>query len=922
MEENEELDGDQLNNESNDSNNSTDHNDDKIIPLSGMYENWFLDYASYVILERAVPALMDGFKPVQRRIMHSMKEMDDGRYNKVANIIGNTMKYHPHGDASIGDALVHLGQKDLLVDCQGNWGNILTGDSAAAARYIEARLSKFASRVVFNAKTTHWLGSYDGRNKEPQHLPVKFPLLLAQGGEGIAVGMACKMMPHNFIELIDASIAVLKGRSFKIVPDFPNGGMADFSNYNDGLRGGKIRVRARIHKVDKKTLKIDEIPFGCTTTSLIDSVIKANDKGKIKIKKIEDNTAEFAEIIIHLPPGVSPDKMMDALYAFTDCEVSISPNAAVIDEKKPRFLGVSEMLKISTNHTVNLLKWELEIKKAELEEQWHFASLEKIFIENRIYRRIEEEETWEGVIETIHVGLKPHIKHLKRKVTDEDVVRLTEIKIKRISKFDGFKADELIAKLDDSLLDVQSKLDNLIDHAVDYFKELKDKFGEGRERKTEIKIFDNISAKKVIVSNKKFYVDKEEGFVGYNLKKAEYIQDCSEIDDVIIFFATGKLMVTKIADKKFVGKGIIHTAIWKKGDTRTIYHLVYQDGKGGPAMMKRFAVKSITRDKEYDLTKGTTGSKLLYFSAHPNGNREIVTVQLRPRPHLKKLRFEIDFGELLIKGRSSAGNRATKELVSKIIQKEVGGSTLAATKIWFDEVVRRLNDDKRGKFIGEFKGSDKILILYKTGHYRLTNFDLSNHFDDDMIHLEKWHPDRPISTVYYEPSKEIHYVKRFLCEVTTDKKVLFISEEENAYMDVVSTAQNPEIRISFNKHLKATKNLPDKMETLSELIDVKGLKTQGNQVTKLKVKEITLEHPIEGSEPWPEDNPKDAGDDDDDNIDDVDDVVTNVTAEAGENVTPVKDEGPVEIEWDVEKPSGDAIKDVDPDVDQGKLFDD
>jgi topoisomerase-4 subunit A len=922
MEENEELDGEQLNNESNDSIEPTDHNDDKIITLSGMYENWFLDYASYVILERAVPALMDGFKPVQRRIMHSMKEMDDGRYNKVANIIGNTMKYHPHGDASIGDALVHLGQKDLLVDCQGNWGNTLTGDSAAAARYIEARLSKFASRVVFNAKTTHWLGSYDGRNKEPQHLPVKFPLLLAQGGEGIAVGMACKMMPHNFIELIDASIAVLKGRSFKIVPDFPNGGMADFSNYNDGLRGGKIRVRARIHKVDKKTLRIDEIPFGCTTTSLIDSVIKANDKGKIKIKKIEDNTAEFAEIIIHLPPGVSPDKMIDALYAFTDCEVSISPNAAVIDEKKPRFLGASEMLKISTNHTVNLLKWELEIKKAELEEQWHFASLEKIFIENRIYRRIEEEETWEGVIETIHVGLKPHIKHLKRKVTDDDVVRLTEIKIKRISKFDGFKADEIIARLEDALLDVQSKLDNLIDYAVDYFKELKDKFGEGRERKTEIKIFDNISAKKVIVSNKKFYVDKEEGFVGYNLKKAEYIQDCSEIDDVIIFFATGKLMVTKIADKKFVGKGIIHTAIWKKGDTRTIYHLVYQDGKGGPAMMKRFAVKSITRDKEYDLTKGTTGSKLLYFSAHPNGNREIVTVQLRPRPHLKKLRFEIDFGELLIKGRSSAGNRATKELISKIVQKEVGGSTLSATKIWFDEVVRRLNDDKRGKFIGEFKGNDKILILYKTGHYRLTNFDLSNHFDDDMIHLEKWHPERPISTVYFEPSKEIHYVKRFTCEVTTDKKVLFISEEENAYMDVVSTAQNPEIRISFNKHLKATKNLPDKMETLSELIDVKGLKTQGNQITKLKVKEITLEHPIEGTEPWPDDNPDNDGDDDSDDDND-DDVVTNTTAEEGVKVTPVKDEGPVEVEWDVdEKPSGSAIKDVDSGVDQPKLFDD
>lgn len=891
-----------------------DHNNDNIIPLSGMYENWFLDYASYVILERAVPALVDGFKPVQRRIMHSMKEMDDGRYNKVANIIGNTMKYHPHGDASIGDALVQLGQKNLLIDCQGNWGNTLTGDSAAAPRYIEARLSKFASRVVFNGKTTHWLASYDGRNKEPQHLPVKFPLLLAQGGEGIAVGMACKMMPHNFIELIDASIAVLKGRSFKIYPDFPNGGMADFTNYNDGLRGGKIRVRARIHKVDKKTLKIDEVPFGCTTTSLIESVLKANDKGKIKIKKIEDNTAAEAEILIHLPTGVSPDKMIDALYAFTDCEVSISPNAAVIEDKKPRFVGVSEMLKISTNHTVNLLKWELEIRKSELEEQWHFASLEKIFIENRIYRRIEEEETWEGVIETIKVGLKPHIKHLKRKITDEDIVRLTEIKIKRISKFDSFKADEQIARLEDLLEEVQNKLDNLIDHAVDYFKELKDKFGEGKERKTEIKVFDNISAKKVIVSNRKFYVDREEGFIGYNLKKAEYIQDCSEIDDVIVFFATGKMMVTKIADKKFVGKGIIHTAIWKKGDIRTIYHLVYQDGKGGPAMMKRFAVKSITRDKEYDLTKGTKGSKLLYFSAHPNGNREVVTVQLRPRPHLKKLRFEIDFGELLIKGRGSAGNRVTKELVSKIVQKEVGGSTLAARKIWFDEVVKRLNDEGRGKFIGEFKGDDKILTLYKTGHYRLSNFDLSNHFDDDLVHIEKWNSNRPISTVYYDSSKELHYVKRFLCEITSDKKVLFISEDENSYMDVVSTSYKPVIRIVFNKHLKATKNLPDKMEFLDELIDVKGMKSQGNQVTKLKVKEITLEHDIDGGEPWPEDvKPENPELDTDDNQDGDE-------ASNSEEVAPVKDEGPVEVEWDMEKPSGDAIKDVDPDVDQGSLF--
>lgn len=857
--------------------------DDNIVPLSGLYETWFLDYASYVILERAVPGLYDGMKPVQRRILHSMKEMDDGRYNKVANIIGNTMKYHPHGDASIGDALVQLGQKDLLIDCQGNWGNTLTGDSAAAARYIEARLSKFALHVAFNGKTTKWLSSYDGRNKEPENLPMKFPLLLAQGAEGIAVGLACKFLPHNFIELIDNSINHLRGRKVEIMPDFPNGGMADFSNYNDGLRGGKVRVRAKINKIDNKTLTITEIPYGTTTTSLIESIIKANDKGKIKIKKIEDNTAAEAEIMIHLPSGVSPDKLIDALYAFTDCEVSISPNSSIIDGDTPKFLGVSEILRVNTDSTVQLLKRELEIKKGELEEQWHFSSLEKIFIEERIYRDIEEEETWEGVIAAIDNGLKPHIKHLKRAVTEEDIIRLTEIKIKRISKFDKFKADEIISKLEEELKKIQHHLDNLIEYAIDYFKDLKKKFGEGKERKTEIRTFDNISAKKVIIRNKKFYLDKNEGFIGYNLKKADYIQDCSEIDDIIVFFESGKIMVTKIADKKFVGKGIIHAAVWKKGDKRTIYHLLYQDGKGGPTMMKRFSVKSITRDKEYDLTKGTNGSRVLYFSVHPNGEREVVTIVLRPRPHLKRIKWDIDLGEQLIKGRAAAGNRVTKEIVSKIVQKEVGGSTLAARKIWWDDVVKRLNDEGRGKFLGEFRGEDKILTLYSSGEYRLSHFDLAIHFDDDLIHIEKWNPDHAISAVYYDAEKELHYAKRFTCEVTTDKKVNFISESEGSRLDIVSTAYQPRVKIVFNKLLKATKNLPDKEVDLAEFIDVKGMKSQGNQITKLKVKEIVLDHPIEGDEPWPEEKKEEP------------------TPENEEE----NEEGATEVEWDMTKKDDD-----------------
>lgn len=897
-----ELNEEDLTPQSEDVSNNDDAN---VVTLSGMYEDWFLDYASYVILERAVPALLDGFKPVQRRIMHSMKEMDDGRYNKVANIIGNTMKYHPHGDASIGDAMVQMGQKELLIDMQGNWGNTLTGDSAAAPRYIEARLSKFAKHVVFNPKTTEWVDSYDGRNKEPILLPVKFPLLLAQGAEGIAVGMACKVMPHNFIELINASIDVLRGKRPNILPDFANGGMADFSNYNEGKRGGKIRVRAKIRKEDNKTLVIHEIPYGTTTTSLIDSILKANDKGKIRIKKIEDNTAAEVEIRIYLATGVSPDKTIDALYAFTNCEMSISPNTSVIWDEKPHFLGVNDILKTSTNNTVGLLKKELEIRKTELFELWHNASLEKIFIENKMYIKLDG-ITYEEAIPLIHKLLKPFTKNLRREVTDDDVKRLLEIKMRRITKHDASKADTYIESLEEELKQVQHHLDNLIDYAIDYFKDLKNKFSDGKERKTEIKVFDNISAKKVIVANKKLYVNKKEGFIGWSLRKDEFIADCSDIDDVIVFFASGKMMVTKIADKKFVGKDIIHCSIWKKGDVRTIYHLIYRDGKTGPTMMKRFSVKSITRDKEYDITKGTKGSKIYYFSVHPNGEREIVTVYLRPRPHLKRVKFEIDFGALLIKGRGAAGNRVTKEIVQKIIQKEVGESTLAARKIWFDKVVGRLNVDERGDFLGAFKGDDKILTLYQDGSYRLTNFDIANHFDDDLIHIEKWNPNHPISVVYYDGDKEKHYVKRFLIDTKSDKKVTFISEHEKSALDVVSTAYQPIAKIIYNKRLKETKNLPDKEINLADFIDVKGMKSLGNQLTKLAVKEVVLTHSVRGEEPWPDEIKPETSDDKESN-----------DSSSTKEIT--SEEGPIEMEWDIKPKKENPIKDVDDD-EQPKLF--
>lgn len=827
-EENEELNGQETNGM------DDNHGDEQVIQVKGLYKNWFLDYASYVILERAVPAVNDGLKPVQRRILHSMKDLDDGRYNKVANIIGHTMKYHPHGDASIGDALVQLGQKDLLIDTQGNWGNTLTGDGSAAPRYIEARLSKFALEVVFNHKTTKWGLSYDGRNKEPFFLPVKFPLLLAQGAEGIAVGLACKILPHNFNELIDASIGVLRGKKPNILPDFPNGGMADFSNYNDGLRGGKVRIRAKMRQQDKKTLIIDEIPHGTTTGSLIESIIKANDKGKIKIKKIEDNTSDKAEIIVHLPPNISPDKTMDALYAFTDCEVGISPNACVIENEKPRFLGVNEILKINTELTVDLLKEELEIRKSELEEQWHFSSLEKIFIEERVYRDIEEAETWEEVLGNIDEGLKPHIKHLKRAVTEDDIIRLTEIRIKRISKFDKFKADEKIAGIEAELEEVQNYLDNLVDYAIDYYKKLKKKYGAGRERKTEIKVFDSIEASKVVVANKKLYVNREEGFIGYGLRKDEFVCDCSDIDDIIVFRNDGTMMVTKVDSKKFVGKDIVHVGVWKKGDKRTIYNMVYQDGAKGSAYVKRFPVNSITRDKEYDLTAGNKGSKLLYFTANPNGEAEVIQVFLRPKANLRKAKFDYDFADLAIKGRGAKGNTLSKHLVRKVEMKEEGASTLAPRKIWFDDIVQRLNADGRGTYLGSFKGDNKILTIYQGGYYRISGYDLSTRFDEDLVNIEKYDPEMVVTAVYWEGEKEQYNVKRFNPE-PSQKPVEFITEHDDSRLEFATTHPAPIAKIQFDKR---SADLEDEEIELAEFISVKGVSAMGNRLTPNKVKTI------------------------------------------------------------------------------------
>lgn len=813
-----------------------------LIRVTGMYKDWFLDYASYVILERAVPAVEDGFKPVQRRIMHSMKDLDDGRYNKVANIVGHTMQYHPHGDASIGDAMVQVGQKDLLIDMQGNWGNIFTGDRAAAPRYIEARLSKFALEVIYNPKITDWQLSYDGRKKEPVNLPVRFPLLLAQGAEGIAVGLSTRILPHNFIELIDASVKHLKGKSFKLFPDFPTGGEADVSNYNDGKRGGRVRVRAKISQYDKTTLAITEIPFGTTTTSLIESVLKANDKGKIKIKRIEDNTAEHVEILIYLPPNVSPDKMIDALFAFTTCENAISPLGCVIIDNKPIFLGVSEMLKRSTDHTLSLLKSDLEIKLEEFEEQWHFASLERIFIENRIYRDIEEEETWEGVISAIDRGLKPHITHLKRAVTEEDITRLTEIRIKRISKFDIDKAQQKIDALEDEIAQVKHHLDHLIDFAIAYFIRLKKEYGSGKERKTELKLFDDIEASKVAMRNTKLYVNRKEGFIGTSLKKDEFVADCSDIDDVICFTANGNMMVTKVDSKTFIGKDIIHVAVFKKKDKRTIYNVIYSDGKGGSSYIKRFAVTSITRDREYAVSQGKKDSKILYFSANPNGEAEVVTVYLRQVGSIKKLKFEVNFADMAIKGRNVKGNIVTKYAVKKIELKEEGVSTLKPRRIWFDESVKRLNVDERGELLGEFKGEDRLLLVTQDGFAKTIKPELTTRFDDEFIILEKWVPKKPISAVYWEAEKERYYVKRFLIE-NEDREEHFIGDHEKSYLELVSTDYIPQVELIFAK-IKGKEAKESQVINIEEFISIKGVKALGNQLTTDKIKQINLLDPV------------------------------------------------------------------------------
>ncbi|NOJ75404.1 DNA gyrase/topoisomerase IV subunit A [Empedobacter stercoris] len=822
-------------------------NQESIKKVSGMYQEWFLDYASYVILERAIPSIYDGLKPVQRRILHSMRELEDGRYNKVANIVGNTMKYHPHGDMAISDAMVQIGQKELLIDMQGNWGNTFTGDRAAASRYIEARLTKFALEVVYNPKTTKWQPSYDGRNKEPIDLPIKFPLLLAQGVEGIAVGLSTKILPHNFNELIDASILHLKGKKFQIFPDFLTSGLIDVSDYNDGLRGGKVRIRAKILQEDKTTLKITEIPFGTTTGSLIDSVLKANDKGKIKIKKIEDNTAAEVEILIHLVPGSSLDKTIDALYAFTDCEISISPNACVINEQTPEFLTVSEILIHNTNNTVDLLKKELEIELDELQEQWHFSSLERIFIENRIYHDIEEEETWEGVIAAIDKGLKPHIAHLVRPVTEEDIVRLTEIRIKRISKFDLDKAQQFIESLEDKIENVKHHLANLIDYAIDYFKNLKTKYGKGKERKTEIRTFDTIDATKVAVANTRFYVDRTEGFIGTSLKKDEFLFECSDIDDIVVFKNDGSMIVTKVDTKTFVGKGIIHIGIWHKNDKRTIYNLIYRDGKNGPAYQKRFAVTGITRDKEYDLTAGNKGSEVLYFSANPNGEAEVVSIILKTHQRIKKLKFDIDFADLAIKGRASKGNLVTKYPIKKIELKEEGVSTLAPREIWFDTGTKRLNADGIGILLGSFKGDDKILTINKKGEAKLVSFDLSNRFDEDLEIIEKWKPAKPISCVYFDAEKERYFVKRFVLEDTFSPQIFYTLEDGKSSIKVISTDYLPVIELIFPK-VKGVEKEPEVIN-LEEFITVKGIKAQGNQLTTFKLKQINILEPLPFDEP-------------------------------------------------------------------------
>ena len=829
------------------------HKEESLRKVSGLYKDWFLDYASYVILDRAIPSIFDGFKPVQRRIMHSMRELEDGRYNKVANVVGNTMKYHPHGDASITDAMVQIGQKELLIDTQGNWGNIYTGDSAAAARYIEARLTPFALEVVFNPKTTDWAKSYDGRNNEPIDLPVKFPLLLAQGVEGIGVGLSTKILPHNFNELIDASIKYLKGKPFEIYPDFQTAGMLDITNYNDGQRGGKVRARARIIQKDKHTLCINELPFSKNTGELIDSIIKANEKGKIKIKKIEDNTSDKVEINILLNNDVSPDKTIDALYAFTDCEVSISPNACVIVGDKPEFLNVSEILRRNTDHTVSLLKKELEIELGELEEKWHFASLERIFIENEIYQEIKGKNSKEEVYAAIDKALKPFTKNLKREVTTEDIIRLTELPFMRISRYDRDKAEENILALEGKMEQVKHHLANLVTYAIDYFTNIQKKYGKDKDRKTELRIFDTIDATKVVLANEKFYVNRAEGFIGTSLKKDEYVFDCSDIDDIITFQKDGTMKVVKVEAKTFIGKNIEHVGIFKKGDKRTVYNMIYREGKDGPYYMKRFSVTGVTRNTDYKLASDKKGSEMLYFSANPNGEAETVTVLLKPNSRVRKSKIDIDFSELAIKGRDSRGNLVTKYAVKKVDLKEEGVSTLAPRKIWFDEAVRRLNADGRGTLLGSFKGDDKILTINQNGEAKLVSFDLSNRFDDEYLILEKWNPEQAVSCIYFDGEKGIYFIKRFLLENTTNVQTFMPSEHPKSFIEFVGTSDNCTAEIVFAKD-KTGKEKENEIINIDEFITIKGIKAMGNQFAKDKVKtiNITIPEPVEEIEEEPE----------------------------------------------------------------------
>ena len=842
---------------------SENQSDDSLIPISGMYKDWFIDYASYVILERAVPSVEDGLKPVQRRILHSMKDLDDGRFNKVANIVGHTMQYHPHGDASISDAIVQIGQKDLLIETQGNWGNILTGDSAAASRYIEARLSQFALEVVYSPKITEWQLSYDGRRKEPVNLPLKFPLLLAQGAEGIAVGLSTKVLPHNFIELIDSSIKYLRGRRFDIFPDFPTGGVVDVTQYNDGKRGGRIKVRAKIDQLNKNTLVISQIPFTTTSSSLIESILKANDKGKIKVKKIEDNTSSEVEILIHLPSGVSPDKTIDALFAFTNCEVSISPLSCIIENHKPIFIGVSEVLKKSTDLTKQLLGKELKVKKDELNQMWHNSTLEKIFIEKRIYRNIEDKESWEDVLNAINKGLEPFINLLKKDINEDDIIRLTEIKIKRISKYDIDKADKKINQIEEDLKSVQFNLDNLNDYAIKYFKDLKVKYSKGRERKTEIRIFDDVDVKKVVVRNSKLYINRSEGFIGTTLRKEEFVEECSDIDDVIVFTEEGNMHVTKIERKKFVAKNIIHAAVFRKKDSRTVYNMIYKDGKTGTSYMKRFNVTGVTRDKTYNLTSSSPKTKVLYFSSNPNGEAEVVTIQLRQSGSIKKLKWDLDFGDLTIKGRSVKGNIVTKHSVNKVLFKEKGLSTLKPRKIWFDETVSRINVENRGDLLGEFKPDDDLLIVSSSGILKILPPDLSMHFPDDMIILEKADRSRPISVVYFNTKKNIYFIKRFVLGVLKGEQK-YVDISRNIQVELVSTDWKPVIELVVKNGKELTR---DKVNVF-DFISVKGIKAIGNQLSKKQLKEINLLDPIPYEPEIKELNEIEVVDEQDDDSDD------------------------------------------------------